>query len=168
MLSNNGPERARTKYWAVSILGFLLIVIVLMTTCIMSDLVPGFRMEPSETPTQEMLIMDMPTAIPASYHSINLPVILSPSGSVIAEAAVQSQIWKVIKVRSLGYELNGERYDVAVFRRVDSQDTVKAYCIDRGWDTPDIGVEYLQNPDGIFVPLQGPDANPLQRFLIIQ
>jgi hypothetical protein len=163
-------EWARNKNRAFSIFGLLFIAIVLLTICIMSNLLPGFRMELSETPTREMTIMDIPTAIPASHFSISLPVILSPSGSVsvMAETAVQSQIWEVIKIRSLGYELDGQRYDVAVFRRIDSQDTVKAYCIDRGRDTPDLGTEYLRNPDGIFVPLQESEAHSFQRFLIIQ
>jgi hypothetical protein len=161
-------EWARNKNRAFSIFGLLFIAIVLLTICIMSNLLPGFRMELSETPTREMTIMDIPTAIPASHFSISLPVILSPSGSVMAETAVQSQIWEVIKIRSLAYEMDGQRYDLAVFRRIDSQDTVKAYCIDRGWDTPDLGTEYLRNPDGIFVPLQESEAHSFQRFLIIQ
>ena len=161
-------EWARNKNRAFSIFGLLFIAIVLLTICIMSNLLPGFRMELSETPTREMTILDIPTAIPASHFSISLPVILSPSGSVIAETVVQSQIWEVIKIRSLGYELDGQRYDLATFQRIDSQNTAEAYCIDRGWDIPEIGAEYLLNAEGIFVPLHEPNADPIQRFLKIQ
>ena len=168
MISENKPELARNKNWAVLILGAILIASVLMTICVLSVLLLGPQNEPRETPTREMLMIDMPTAMPASHLSISLPIILSGSRPVVSESVVQSQIWKVIKIKGLGYELDGQRYDLAVFKRVDSQDTVKAYCINQGWDTPDIGTEYLLNTEGIFVPLQEPDADPFQRFLMIQ
>jgi hypothetical protein len=87
------------------------------------------------------------------------------SGSISVSVSVSEQIWKVTKIKILGYELDGQRYDVAIFKRVDSQDTVKAYCMNRGWDTPDIGTEYLLKAGGIFVPLYKSDAHPIQRFL---
>ena len=168
MSSGYGPERARNNHRTVLFYGLLLIALVLMITCVLSVPLLGFQKEPLKTPIQEMQLIEIPTAIPTSHFSISLPVILSPSGSVVAKSAVQSQIWIVIKIKSLGYELNGQRYDMAVFRRVDSQETVKAYCIDRGLDTPDLGMEYLLNTDGIFVLLREPDAHLIQRFVMIQ
>jgi hypothetical protein len=118
-----------------------------------------------------MVIIDYPTAIPARHFSLSLPVILSAYGSrsvsVVSETVAQSQVWKVIKIKRQAYELNGQRNDVAVFKRVDSQDTVKAYCINQGWDLPEIGTQYSLNTKGIFVPLHQRAAHPLQRFLTI-
>lgn len=168
MISENKPELARNENWTILILGAIFIAFVLMTICVLSVLWLGPQKEPQEIPAREMLMIDMPTAMPASHFSISLPIILSGSRPVVSESVVQSQIWKVIKIKGLGYKLDGQRYDLAVFKRVDSQDTVKAYCINRGWDTPDIGTKYLLNTEGIFVPLQEPDDHPLQRFLMIQ
>jgi len=109
---------------------------------------------PTDIPT------DIPTAMPVNNFPIYLPVILSGS--------VSEQIWKVTNINNLGYELDGQRYDLATFQRIDSQNTAEAYCIDRGWDIPEIGAEYLLNAEGIFVPLHEPNADPIQRFLKIQ
>jgi hypothetical protein len=64
--------------------------------------------------------------------------------------------------------LDGQHYDLATFTRLDDQNTQKGYCMNRGWDIPAIGAEYLLTAEGIFVPLYEPDANPIQRFLMIQ
>ena len=69
---------------------------------------------------------------------------------------------------SSGYELAGQRYDLATFKHIDSQVTAEGYCIDRGLDIPDVGTEYLLNTEGIFVPLDSPAAHTTQRFLKIQ
>ena len=47
---------------------------------------------------------------------------------------VPEQIWIVTSINNLGYELNGQRYDLATFQHIDSQETAEAYCIDRGLD----------------------------------
>jgi len=100
----------------------------------------------------------MPTAMQVSYFSIRLPIVLSGS----------EQIWKVTNITSLGYELGDQRYDLATFTRIDSQDTVQGYCINRGWNVPEKGTEYLLTAGGIFVPLYEPEADPYQRFSMIQ
>ena len=162
------PQGARNNNRTILFFGLLFIALILLITCVSSVPLLGFHKQTQETPNQEVLLRKILTAIPTSHYSVSLPVILTNSGTVTALPAVQSQIWIVIKIKSLGYELNGQRYDIAVFRRVDSQDTVKAYCIDRGLDTPDLGTEYLLNTDRVFVPLRPQAVHPIQRFEMIR
>jgi len=169
MLRENEPELARKVYRTDVILGALFIVIIFLTICVLSVILLSPQKEPRPTPQQAIPVIliptaSLPTAMPANHFSTRLPIILSGSVSV----SVSEQIWKVTKIKILGYEFDGQRYDLAMFKRVDSQDTVKAYCMNRGWDTPDVGTEYLLNAGGIFVPLYEPDAHPFQRFLKIQ
>ncbi len=161
-------DQGRNENREVLIFGAIFIAIVLMTICVLSIVLLGPQKKSQEAPAPKMLMIERPPAMQASRYLIRLPMVVSSSRSVVSQAVVQSQIWKVSKIKILGYELDGQRYDQAVFKRLDSQDTIKAYCINRGWDTPDIGTEYLLNTDGIFVPLQESDADPLQRFLRIQ
>ena len=168
MSSEYEPQPARNNHKTVLFFGLLFLALILLISCILSVPLLGFNKQTIETPTHEVLVMEIPTAIPASHFSVSFPLVLTNSGTVTVQTAVQSQIWIVIKTRSLGYELNGQRYDIAVFRRIDSQDTVKAYCIDRGLDRPDLGTEYLLNAVSVFVPLQAPDAGLIQRFVMIQ
>jgi len=171
MLSENEPESTRIENGLILTLGVLFIAVSLVSICALSVMLLNQQKEPSPTPQQDIPLIliptaAMPAAMPASYFSIRLPNILSGSGS--GSVSVSEQIWTVTKIKYLGYELDGQRYDLATFKRVDSQDTVKAYCMNRGWDTPNIGAEYLLNTSGIFVPLQEPEADPFQRFLMIQ
>jgi len=170
MLSENESEyqqeRIRRENLTVIIFVGLFIAIVLLTFCMLSVMVLSRQEEPRPTPQQavpEILIptASLPTAVPANPMSIRLPVILSGAEAV----SVFEQIWKVTKIKKLGYELDGHRFDLATFMRLDSQETVKAYCMNRGWDIPEIGTAYLLTSEGIFVPLDEPEADPLQRFL---
>lgn len=68
----------------------------------------------------------------------------------------------------MGYELGGQRYNLATFTRIDSQDTAQGYCINPGWDIPDGGREYLLNGGGTFVPFQQSGDHSLKSFLKLQ
>jgi hypothetical protein len=161
MLNRAEPRSARFENGPGLILGAIIIAVLFVTICALSVMLPNLQKEPRPTP-QQVPAASLPIATPANLFSIRLPIILS------ASVSVSEQIWKVTKIKNLGYELDGQRYDLATFKRVDSQDTVKAYCMNRGWDTPDIGTEYLLTEGDIFVPLYEPDAHPFQRFLMIQ
>ena len=91
---------------------------------------------------------------------MQLPIILGGFGSVSGS----EQIWKVTKIRTQGYELNGQFYDLATFLRIDGLDTAKGYCLNPGWIIPEIGTEYILTAEGIFVPLHESVAQSLQRF----
>jgi len=169
MLSENEPESTRIENGLILSLGVLFIAVSLVSICALSVMLLNQQRQPGPTPQQVNPVIFIPTAapstaLPASYYSIRFPNVLSGAGA----APVSEQIWTVTKIKYLGHELDGQRYDLATFMRVDSQDTVKAYCMNPGWDTPDIGAEYLLNAGGIFVPLQELDTDPLQRFLMIQ
>ena len=169
MLSKYEPKYARIKNRPISTLGVIFIAVILVSICAWSVKFLIQQKEPRPTLQQDIPVILIPTAslpaaMPANHFSIRLPIILSGSRPV----SVSEQIWKVTKIKNLGYELGGQRYDLATFKRVDSQDIVKAYCMNRGWDTPDIGTEYLLNAGGIFVPLQESDAHPFQSFLRIR
>lgn len=173
MLSENEPESTRIENGLILSLGVLFIAVSLVSICALSVMLLNQQKQPRSTPQQDIPLIliptaAMPAAMPASYFSIRLPNILSEAGSGPVSVSLSEQVWTVTKIKYLGYELDGQRYDLAAFKRVDSQDTVKAYCMNPGWDTPDIGAEYLLNAGGIFVPLEEPDADPLQRFLMIQ
>ena len=167
MLSENEPKSARVENKPALILSVIFIAIILVTICALSVLWLKKLREPRPTPQQEIKVIliptaAMPTAMPANYFPIRLPIILSRSGNV------SEQIWKVTKIKILGYELGGQHYDLATFTRLDGQDTVHGYCISPGWDIPEIGTEYLFTAGDTFVPLQEPKADPFQRFLKIQ
>jgi hypothetical protein len=167
MLNENEPETARNENGPILILGVIFIAVILMTICALSVLLLNRQKEPRPTPQQDIPVIfiptaSLPTAMPVNHFPIRLPIILS--GSV----SVSEQIWKVTKIKNLGYELGGQRYDLATFTRIDGQDIAQGYCINRGWDVPDIGTEYLLNAGGIFVPLYESDAHPIQRFSKIQ
>ena len=169
MLSENEPRSARYENWPSLLIGLLLILGILLTVCALSVLLLNRQKQPQSAPQPEIPVMLIPTAampkaMPVNYYSIRLPVILSGSGST----SVSEQIWIVTNINNLGYELDGQRYDLAIFMRVDSQDTAEAYCIDRGLDAPDIGTQYRFNAEGIFIPLHEPNADPIQRFLKIK
>jgi hypothetical protein len=161
MLSENEPNSARNENGPILILGVIFIAVILMTICALSVLLLNQQKEPRPTPQQDIPVIFIPTAMPIHFI-INLPVTLS------GQLSVSEQIWKVTKIKSLGYELGGQRYDLATFTRIDGQETEQGYCINRGWDIPDIGTEYLLTAGGIFVPLYEPDTHPIQRFSKIQ
>ncbi len=197
MLSENEEKSIRMRKGAVLILGVVLIVAILGSLCIWGVLSLTQKKEAQSTPLQNRSTIFVPSAIPANLFGVHLPF-LSRSvsvtlpglpGPVIApdlpvsvpapdlpvsvaapdlSESVSEQIWEVTNIVRLGYELDGQYYDLATFTRSDGQDTVTAYCINRGWDVPEIGTEYLFNTEGIFVPLHESDAHPLQRFLEIQ
>jgi hypothetical protein len=169
MLSENEPRSARYENWPSLLIGLLLILGILLTVCALSVLLLNRQKQPQSAPQPEIPVMLIPTAampkaMPVNYYSIRLPVILSGSGST----SVSEQIWIVTKIHTQGYELGGQQYDLATFTRLDGQDTVKGYCINPGWDIPDIGTEYLLTVGGTFVPLQEREAHPFQSFLKIQ
>jgi hypothetical protein len=161
MLNENEPESARNEDGPILILVMIFIAVLFMTACVLGVWLLNQQKEPRPTPQQDIPILLLPTPMPIHFL-ISLPVTLS--GSV----SVSEQIWKVTKIKSLGYHLGGQRYDLATFTRIDGQETVQGYCINRGWAIPDIGTEYLLTAGGIFVPLQEPDAHPFQRFSKIQ
>ena len=165
MLSENEPKSARIENAPVLTLGVIFLAVILVAICALSVMLLNQQKEPLPTPQQDKPVILIPTAMPANHFSTRLPIILSGYGTV--PITVSEQIWKVTKIKSLGYELDGQHYDLATFTRIDGQDTVKAYCMNPGWDIPDIGTEYLLNSGGIFVPLYEPDAHPIQRFLKI-
>jgi len=168
MLSENEPGSDRDENWPVLLVGLLLIVGILVTACAISVLLLNRQKASQPTPQQEIPVMliptaamppaGMPTAMQVSYFLIRLPIVLSGS----------EQIWKVTNITSLAYELDGQRYDLATFTRIDGQDTVQGYCINRGWNVPEKGTEYLLTSGNIFVPLYEPEADPYQRFSMIQ
>jgi hypothetical protein len=166
MIVENERKVVRIEREPGLILGVIVVVVLLVAICALSVMVLNELVKSRPIAQQDIPVLIAPAAKPdameANHFSTLLPVILS--GSV----SVSEQIWKVTKIKSLGYELDGQHYDLATFTRIDGQDTVKGYCMDRGWDIPDIGTEYLLNADGIFVPLYEPDTQPFQRFLKIQ
>jgi len=162
MLSESELESVRNENRRVLILSVLFVAVLLVAICALSVMVLNQLKGPRPTPQQDIPAASLPIVMPPTHFSISLPVILS--GSV----SISEQIWKVSKIKLLGYELDGQHNDLATFTRIDGQDTVKGYCMNRGWDTPAIGTEYLLNAEGIFVPLNQSDADPLQRFLKIQ
>jgi len=161
MLSENEPESARNEDGPILILVVIFIAVIFITACALGVLLPNQQKEPLPTPQQDIPVIFIPTTMPIHFL-VSLPVTLS--GSI----SVSEQIWKVTKIKSLGYQLGGQRYDLATFTRIDGQETVQGYCINRGWAIPDIGTEYLLTAGGIFVPLQEPDDHPFQRFSKIQ
>lgn len=172
MSSENESGSDRDENWPVLLVGLLLVVGILVTACAISVLLLNRQKESQSTPQQEIPVMSIPTAVmppavlptamPVGYVSIRLPIVLS--GSVSGT----EQIWKVTNINSLGYELDGQRYDMATFTRIDGQATVQGYCINRGWNVPEKGTEYLLTSGNIFVPLYEPDTDPYQRFSMIQ
>jgi hypothetical protein len=172
MLSENEPKSTRVVNGQFITLGVIIVALIIMGICAFVIFSLRQQLTPRPTPTPEIVMVNLPAEVQANDYTVRLPVVLSGSAPVSAPvpvpAAVSGQIWKVTKIKKLGYEMDGRRYDVAIFKRVDSEETVKAYCINRGWETPDIGTEYLLNAGGIFVPLDERDADPFQRFLMIQ
>jgi hypothetical protein len=170
VITENEPEPAEKENSPAFTIAVIFIVLFLLTVCTLGVKLLSQLMVSRQTPTQVVPLaemptyipIDLPTAAPVNIYPIYLPVI--PVGSV----SVSEQIWKVTNINSLGYELDGQRYDLATFRRIDSQDTAEAYCINRGWDIPEIGAEYWLNADGVFAPLHEPNADPIQRFLKIK
>ncbi len=162
ILSESEPVSARFENRSILILSVIFIALLLMAICAVSVMVLNQLKGTRPTPQQAIPAAALPIVMPPTHFLISLPVILSESDSL------SEQIWKVTKIKLLGYELDGQHYDLATFTRIDGQDTVKGYCMNRGWDTPAVGTEYLLNAEGIFVPLVEPDADPLQRFLKIQ
>jgi hypothetical protein len=163
ILRENEQKSVIIENRPVYLLDVIFIVFLLVAICALSVMLLNQLKEPRPTAQPDIsAILIPPAGIPANHFSIHLPIILS--GSV----SISEQIWKVTKINSLGYELDGQHYDLATFTRIAGQDTEKGYCMNRGWDIPDIGTEFLLNMEGIFVPLHDPDAHPLQRFLKIQ
>ena len=154
-------------------MGVIIIVVILISICLVSAMLANELMKSRLRTQQVMPVLVMPTAslppaMPAIHLSAHLPIILSGSVPVAVPVPEPEQIWIVTKIKSMGYELDGQSNDLATFTRIDGQETAMAYCINRGWAIPDIGAEYSLNSDGIFSPLHEADANPLQRFLRIQ
>jgi hypothetical protein len=169
MINEYEPEeRAGEENRPAFTLAVIFIVLILLTICILGIKLLSRLVVPGQTPTQVVPVVviptNIPTAMPVNYFSNYFPIVLNESVSVSASAS--EQIWKVTNINNLGYELDGQRYDLATFMRVDNQETAEAYCIDRGLDIPNIGAEYWLNAEGIFIPLD--NSHPIQRFLKIQ
>ena len=168
MIIENEPEQAEKENSPAFTLAVIFIVLFLLTICTLGVKLLSRLMVPRQTPTQVVPVVIMPTniptAMPVNYFSNYFPIVQDESISV--SASLSEQIWIVTNINNLGYELDGQRYDLAIFMRVDSQDTAEAYCIDRGLDAPYIGTQYRFNAEGIFIPLD--NSHPIQRFLKIQ
>jgi hypothetical protein len=168
MITEDKPEQAEKEISPAITCAVIFIVLGLLTVCIASVKLVSWLMASDQTPTQVVPLVDLPTdiptAVPVHYFSTYFPIILVEN--VPVTVSVSEQIWKVTKINNLGYELNGQRYDLATFQRIDSQDTAQAYCIDRGLDAPEIGAQYRLSAEGIFIPLD--NSHPIQRFLKIQ
>lgn len=171
MWSENETRRTtRVVKDPLFLLGLVFFALVLVTICVLSFLSLRMPKNLSAAPTKGIISESVPAVLPVSSHAVRLPVVLSgvvPTPGYRADSVSES-IWKVVKIKKLGYEMDGRRYDVAVFKRLGSEETVKGYCINRGWDTPDVGAEYTLSTDGIFAPVSEDGANPLQRFQMIQ
>jgi hypothetical protein len=162
MFGDNEWNYGINDHKLVPILGLLFITVILVTMCILSAILITQQKEPLPTPQPAIPAVLPLTGPPANVYSTYLPLALS------APVSEPTYNWKVTKIDNLGYELQGQRYDLAAFTRSDGQVTLQGYCINRGWDVPPLGTEYSLNADNIFVPLQEPEGNPLQRFARIQ
>jgi len=165
MIRENELESVRNENRRVLILSGLFVAVLLVAICALSVMLLNQLKASYPTNQQDVTSILIPAALPlaampADRFSISLPIILSGS--------VSEQIWKVTKIKLLGYELDGQHYDLATFTRIDGQDIAQGYCINRGWDVPDIGTEYLINAEGVFIPINQSDAHPIQGFLKIQ
>ncbi len=162
MIGKNERKYVRIGNRPVYILDIVFIAFLLVAICVLSFML--YRIlrtkEISQTPEQDLPEILIPSVVPADQYFTFLPNISSRSISV--------QIWIVKKINSLGYRSGGQRSDVAVFARSDGQEKAKGYCINRGWNVPDIGTEYLLDAEGIFIPLTQSDAHPIQRFMRFQ
>ena len=158
MLSEDEPQSAKI------ILGVIFMAVILVIMCCVFGYVLYDKLRgPDPTALQELPVVSIPTlsaAAPAAIYSMQLPIILGGFGSVSGS----EQIWKVTKIRTQGYELNGQFYDLATFLRIDGLDTAKGYCLNPGWIIPEIGTEYMLTAEGIFIPLHEAVAQSLQRF----
>lgn len=163
-------ERAGNENKLAFTLTVIFIVLILLTICTLGVRLLSRLIVSRPIPTQEIppegLPTDIPTAMPVNNFPVYFPIILSGTLPPSVPVPVPEQIWMVTKIINLGYELNGQRYDLATFQRIDSQETADAYCIDRGLEAPTIGTQYRLNTEGIFVPLD--NSRPIQRFLKIQ
>lgn len=197
MLSENEEKSIRMKKGAVLILGVVFIVVILVSLCVWGVLSLTQKKASQSMPLQSRSTLFVPAAMPANLFGVHLPLlsrsvsvtlpglpesVLVPELPVSAPApelpvsvaapdpseSVSEQIWEVTNIINLGYELDGQYYDLATFTRADGKDTITAYCINPGWDVPEVGTEYLLNAEGIFVPLSESAAHPLQRFLEIR
>ena len=166
MYNEYAPNSDRIENRSVFTLGVILMAVILvMMCCVLSFMLYNQLKEPSPTPQPDIPVKVIPTAVmPATQFLVNLPVILS--GFEIA--SVPEQIWKVTKIINQGYEVSGQRYDLAEFTRIDGQATAQGYCINPGWAIPELGTEYLLNAEDIFVPLYPSDTHPIQRFSYIR
>lgn len=167
MIRENELESVRNENRRVLILSGLFVAVLLVAICALSVMLLNQLKASYPTNQQDVTSILIPAALPpaampANGFLISLPVILSESNSL------SEQIWKVTKIKLLGYELDGQHYDLATFTRIDGQDIAQGYCINRGWDVPDIGIEYLINAEGVFIPINQSDAHPIQGFLKIQ
>jgi hypothetical protein len=170
MSYENEPESARILTGPVIILVVLFIAFLLMTICALSFWFLDRQKEQSPIPQQDIPAVSVPAdsllnTMPTDDFSIHLPAIFS--GRAPVSISVSEQIWKVTKIKPLGYASGSRRYDLATFRRADNQETAKGYCINPGWETPMIGTDYILTTEGTFVPLQESKADPFQRFLKI-
>lgn len=168
MESEYKSEQARQVAEPLIILVVILVTLLVLTICALVGSYLTSRKADRQPPIQILPATAEPTAMPAHQFSVFLPIISSSATSQAVAPTAPGDIWEVINFKKLGYELAGQRYDLATFRRVDSQDTVKAYCINRGWARPEIGAKYLLNEQGIFVPLYEPQPDTIQRFLMIR
>ena len=172
MLSENESRYDPMRSEPVFILGVVFLVFLLITMCVLGILLVNQMKEPRPIVQQNVPVILIPAALPTSAPRflIRLPVVLAepqfePETIFIS---VSEQNWKVTKIDTSGYALNGQYYDLATFTRLDGQITVQGYCINPGWDIPDIGAEYSLSPEDIFVPLYEQIGDPLQRFSKIQ
>jgi hypothetical protein len=158
-LDETEPIPAKKQDRTVLIAWGIIVGLLLLSVCA-GSIFWFTRLRAPAQPTGPIFpIINLPTLEPATPTPITkklvgLPLILS--GEV--------PVWEVTRVKSLGYKMGNQRYDLATFTRTDNGSTAQGYCINRGWDVPKIGALYQLNVQNIFVPLQERKPNTMQRF----
>lgn len=161
-------KRDSRNAWAypepIMLLGLFFIVIFLATICVLVVFLRTQQKKPAPTPLPEQVIIQQAPTLPPPpivYFNTYFPLVAG------GEEPIQQQIWKVVRVEEQAYEKDGRRNDVATFTQVDTLQTLRGYCIDPGQPVPDVGAEYMLTGDAIFIPLQQPGVETLQRFSVI-
>jgi hypothetical protein len=159
LLDETEPIPPKKQDRSVLIVWGIIILLLLLSVCAGSYILFARLRTPAATPTPAFPTSYLPatnlaTPTPIMKKLVRLPVVLSG----------QVPVWQVTKVKSLGYKIGNQRYDLATFTRLDNGSTAQGYCINRGWDVPKVGAPYLLTSQNIFVPLQERKPNTMQRF----
>jgi hypothetical protein len=150
---------------------------ILVLLCISGFIIFINRTRQQSAVTLQTLTVPTSENSPAASDHIFLPAIAAdlPTQQVessplleVAPTQTPPNLWRVTEIQAQSYRLRGYVYDLGVFENIRTGETIKAFCANPGWPTPNIGDLYMRNEWNVLLPLNNDEPPWIQHFIVIE